>query len=89
VTLNGECIMKWTEDDIKDRIAEIEKDSRYLIGLISPASYQINAPLAFVQMAFESEIQTLRKVLGGHYTTLTEKTKLGEINLGIGGTVNG
>lgn len=60
----------WSQDDIKKRIGEIEKDSRYLDALKEPATIGINAPLALIQLSFETEIATLRKVLGEEYTTL-------------------
>jgi hypothetical protein len=48
---------------IEKRIAEIEADSRYQSGLKNPANIIINAPLALIQLSFESEIQALRWVL--------------------------
>ncbi len=49
---------------IKKRIAEIEADSRYQSGLKHPANIEVNAPLALIQVSFESEIQALRWVIG-------------------------
>lgn len=50
-----------TEEEILARIAEIEKDERYLDD---PASILINAPLALVQISLETERSTLKKVIG-------------------------
>ncbi len=52
-----------TEEEIKKRIAVIEADERYQSGLKHPATIDINAPLALIQLGFESEIATLRWVL--------------------------
>ena len=48
---------------ISKRIAEIEADERYQSGRKKPATVDINAPLALVQLEFETEIKTLRWVL--------------------------
>ena len=52
-----------SEELIKKRIAEIEADSRYQSGLKVPATVDINAPLALIQVGFEAEIRALRWVL--------------------------
>jgi len=52
-----------SENEIKERIEEIELDSRYQSGLKSPASVFINAPLALIQIGLEREIKALRWVL--------------------------
>jgi hypothetical protein len=49
--------------EIKKRIAEIEADDRYQSGLKHPATIDINAPLALIQLEFEKEIKTLKWVL--------------------------
>lgn len=49
---------------IKERIMEIEKDSRYQSGLKHPATIEINAPLALIQLSFEVELQALKWVGG-------------------------
>lgn len=54
--------------EIKQRIAEIEADSRYQSGLKTPANIEINAPLALIQLAFEAEIKALRWVLNERRT---------------------
>lgn len=51
-----------TELHIQKRIKEIEGDSRYQSGLEHPATIDTNAPLALIQLSFETEIQTLRKI---------------------------
>jgi len=53
-----------TEQELRARITEIEADSRYQAGQKRPATVEINAPLALIQMCYESEINTLRWVLG-------------------------
>ncbi len=50
-------------EQIQKRITEIEADSRYQSGLEHPAEIAINAPLALIQLSFESEIKALRWVL--------------------------
>ena len=52
-----------TAEQINKRIAEIETDDRYQSGLKHPANIQINAPLALIQLSFESEIKALKWVL--------------------------
>ncbi len=52
-----------SEEVIKARITEIEADDRYKSGQIRPATIDINAPLALIQMGFESELKALRWVL--------------------------
>jgi hypothetical protein len=54
-----------TPDEIKERIAAIEVDERYKSGQKHPAIVTINAPLALVQLALETEITVLRWVLNG------------------------
>lgn len=49
--------------EIEARIKEIEEDSRYQDGLKNPATIDINAPLALIQLSLESEITALRWVL--------------------------
>ena len=48
---------------IETRIAEIEADEGYQSGRKKPATIDINAPLALVQLSLETEIKTLRGVL--------------------------
>ena len=48
---------------ISKRIAEIEADERYQSGRKKPATIDVNAPLALVQLELETEIKTLRWVL--------------------------
>lgn len=50
-------------ETIKKRIAEIEADERYQSGLKTPATIEINAPLALIQLSFEVEIKALKWVL--------------------------
>lgn len=52
---------------IKKRIAEIEADERYKSGLEHPATIEINAPLALIQLSFEAEIKALKWVLSLGY----------------------
>lgn len=52
-----------TEAEIRKRIAEIEADCRYQSGQKHPATVDINAPLALIQMGFEAEIKALKWVL--------------------------
>lgn len=52
-----------TTEQITARIKVIEADERYQSGLNHPAEVTINAPLALVQLSFETEIRTLRWVL--------------------------
>ncbi len=52
-----------SKEQIKAKIAEIEADSRYQSGLKSPATIAINAPLALIQLTFETQIQTLQWVI--------------------------
>ena len=53
------------EDQINKRIKEIEEDSRYQSGLEQPATIDINAPLAMIQLSFETEIKTLKRIRSG------------------------
>ena len=58
--------MKWrldvrTKTEIKERLAIVEKDER--LGY-PPANTEINALLALIQVALETEQRTLRWVLG-------------------------
>lgn len=53
-----------TVEEIKGQIAKIENDSRYQAGLEHPATIEINAPLALVQLDLEVKIRTLKWVLG-------------------------
>lgn len=52
-----------TEKEIKTQIAEIEVDDRYQSGLKHPATININAPLALIQLEMETKIRTLKWVL--------------------------
>ncbi len=54
--------MKDDEQIIK-RIKEIEEDDRYQSGLEHPATIDINAPLALIQLSFEIERKALKWVL--------------------------
>lgn len=49
-----------TEEEMEKRLSEINSDSR-LRG--KPATIQINAPLALIQLALETERDTLKWVL--------------------------
>lgn len=51
------------EKQIRERIAKIESDSRYQSGLKSPATIDINAPLALIQLELETRLATLQWVL--------------------------
>jgi hypothetical protein len=51
------------EEKIKERITEIEQDERYKSGQISPANIEINAPLALIQLALETEVGVLKWVV--------------------------
>jgi len=50
---------------IRKRIQAIEADSRYQSGLEHPATIDINAPLALIQLGFEVELKALKWVLKG------------------------
>ncbi len=50
--------------EIEKKISEIEADARYQSGQNHPATVDINAPLALIQVSLETEIKTLRWVLG-------------------------
>lgn len=52
-----------TEAAISKRIAEIESDSRYQSGLTHPATVDVNAPLALIQLALETEVRALKWVI--------------------------
>ena len=52
-----------SEKQIKKRIREIEDDDRYQSGLENPATIDINAPLALIQLSFETEIKVLKWIL--------------------------
>jgi hypothetical protein len=52
-----------TEAEIKARLATIEADTRYQSGLRNPATIDINAPLAMLQLSLEIEHKTLAWVL--------------------------
>lgn len=52
-----------TKDQIDKRIDQIEADDRYQSGLKNPATIEINAPLALIQLSYEVEIKALRWVL--------------------------
>ena len=49
---------------IRKRIEAIEADDRYQSGLAHPATTDINAPLALIQLGFEVELKALKWVLG-------------------------
>jgi len=68
--------MKDDEQIIK-RIKEIEEDDRYQSGLEHPATIDINAPLALIQMGFESEIRALKWVLKGMRKTKKQTVSAG------------
>jgi len=51
------------EEQIKAKIGEIEKDSRYQSGLIKPATIIENAPLALIQLSMEAKVEALSWVL--------------------------
>jgi hypothetical protein len=51
------------DEAIKKRIAEIEADDRYISGINKPATIDINAPLALIQLSLETEIKSLKWVL--------------------------
>ncbi len=53
-----------TEAEIREKIAEFENDSRYQAGLKHPATIDINAPLALIQLDYEVRIKWLKWVLG-------------------------
>ncbi|KKK89938.1 hypothetical protein LCGC14_2728070 [marine sediment metagenome] len=53
------------EEKINKRIKEIEEDSRYQSGLEEPATIDINAPLAMIQLSLETELKTLKAVRAG------------------------
>ncbi len=48
---------------IEKRIAKIEDDDKYQSGRRNPATVDINAPLALIQLEMETEIKVLRWVL--------------------------
>lgn len=48
---------------IQKEIARIEADDRYISGLKHPATTDINAPLALVQLEMETRRATLKWVL--------------------------
>jgi len=48
---------------IEEKIGKIEADERYQSGLRHPATIDINAPLALIQLEMETTIKTLRWVL--------------------------
>jgi hypothetical protein len=52
-----------TIEQIYEKIAEIESDSRYQSGLKKPATIDINAPLAMIQLSFEVQMSILKWVL--------------------------
>lgn len=52
-----------TEQEIKAQIARVEADGRYQSGLKRPATIDTNAPLARIQLSFETQINTLKWVL--------------------------
>lgn len=52
------------DEAILARIARIEADSRWQAGQKKPALVEVNAPLALIQVALDTERRTLRWVLG-------------------------
>lgn len=52
-----------SKEAIKKEIAKIEADDRYQSGLEHPATIDINAPLALIQLSFETKLATLKWVL--------------------------
>lgn len=48
---------------IQAKIAEIEKDDRYISGQKHPATIEINAPLALIQLEMEVKVKILNWVL--------------------------
>ena len=50
-------------EEIKAQIAKVESDDRYQSGLKHPATVDINAPLALIQLSFETQLKTLKWVL--------------------------
>ena len=54
-----------SKEEIEARIKELEKDDRYQAGLVKPATIDINAPLALLQLEAETKVETLKWVLGG------------------------
>jgi hypothetical protein len=52
-----------TIEEIKEQIQKVEADDRYQSGLKMPATIDINAPLALIQLEMETRIKTLRWVL--------------------------
>ena len=54
--------MKTTEE-IKQRIAVIENDDRYISGQEHPATIDVNAPLALIQLSLEVELKALKWIL--------------------------
>ena len=54
-----------SEEAIKKRIDEIEADTRFKSGQSHPATIDVNAPLALVQLSFEEERKALKWVLKG------------------------
>lgn len=54
-----------TIEEIKEQIQIVEADDRYQSGLKMPATIDINAPLALIQLEMETRIKTLKWVLKG------------------------
>lgn len=52
-----------TVEEIKEQIQKVEADDRYQSGLKMPATIDINAPLALIQLEMETRIKTLKWVL--------------------------
>lgn len=50
-----------TDEQIRERLREIDADERYHY---EPAAYQINGPLALVQVCMKAEARALAWVLG-------------------------
>jgi len=54
---------KESKETIEKRIAKIEADDRYISGQENPATIEINAPLALIQLEMETQVATLKWVL--------------------------
>lgn len=52
-----------SKEEIEAKIADIEADSRYQDGQKRPATIDINAPLALIQLELEARLKTLKWVL--------------------------
>jgi hypothetical protein len=59
-------IMK-TEEEIRAQIEEIKKNNHHVLYVGSPATIQINAPRALMQMSAEIKLSALYWVLGEEF----------------------